>query len=46
MEVYAETSLPDDALNLVTGGGPVVGDEVVSNEGTDAIGFTGSPDRV
>jgi succinate-semialdehyde dehydrogenase/glutarate-semialdehyde dehydrogenase len=40
----ADTDLPDGALNLVTGQGPVVGDEVVGNDGTDAIGFTGSPE--
>lgn len=39
-----ETSLPDGALNLVTGEGPVVGNELVVNDGTDAIGFTGSPE--
>ena len=35
--------LPAGVLNLVTGAGPVVGDEIVSNPGTDAVGFTGSP---
>lgn len=40
----ADVALPDGALNLVTGEGPVVGDEVVVNDGTDAIGFTGSPE--
>lgn len=46
LETFAEegVSLPDGALNLVTGEGPVVGDEVVVNDGTDAIGFTGSPE--
>ncbi|WP_321112687.1 aldehyde dehydrogenase family protein [Halorussus salinisoli] len=46
LETFAEAdvSLPDGALNLVTGDGPVVGDEVVVNDGTDAIGFTGSPE--
>ncbi|WP_254534005.1 aldehyde dehydrogenase family protein [Natrinema gelatinilyticum] len=43
-EVLAETSLPDGALNLVTGEGPVVGDEVVSYDDVDAVGFTGSPE--
>ena len=27
-------------VNLVTGPGPVVGDEIVANAGTDAVGFT------
>jgi succinate-semialdehyde dehydrogenase/glutarate-semialdehyde dehydrogenase len=44
VEVLAETSLPDGALNLVTGEGPVVGNELVVNDGTDAIAFTGSPE--
>lgn len=44
MEVIAETSVPDGALNLVTGNGPVVGNEVASNDGIDAVGFTGSPE--
>lgn len=39
-----ETDLPDGALNLVIGEGPVVGNELVVNAGTDAIGFTGSPE--
>lgn len=44
VEKFAETSLPDGALNLVTGEGPVVGEEVVTHPGVDAIGFTGSPE--
>lgn len=43
VEVLAETALPDGALNLVVGAGPVVGNEVVSSETVDAVGFTGSP---
>ncbi len=35
--------LPAGVLNLVTGAGPVVGDEIVSNPDSDAIAFTGSP---
>jgi succinate-semialdehyde dehydrogenase/glutarate-semialdehyde dehydrogenase len=42
MRVIAEADLPPGAVNMVIGDGPVVGDEVVSNPGTDAIGFTGS----
>jgi acyl-CoA reductase-like NAD-dependent aldehyde dehydrogenase len=34
--------LPAGAFNLVTGPGPVVGDEVASNLGTAAVGFIGS----
>ena len=43
MEALAETDLPPGVLNLVTGPGPVVGDEIVSHPDTDAVGFTGSP---
>lgn len=43
LEVIEEV-LPPGALNLVTGEGPVVGNELVVNDGTDAIGFTGSPE--
>jgi succinate-semialdehyde dehydrogenase/glutarate-semialdehyde dehydrogenase len=39
-----ETSLPAGALNLVTGEGAVVGNELVVNDDVDAIGFTGSPE--
>lgn len=38
----AEADLPDGVLNLVTGAGAVVGDEIVANAGTDGVGFTGS----
>ena len=37
-----QADLPPGILNLVTGAGAVVGDEIVSNPGTDAVGFTGS----
>ena len=43
MQALAETSLPDGAVNLVTGDGPVVGNELARNDGVDAVGFTGSP---
>ncbi len=43
MDCLAEAGLPDGAINLVHGPGDVVGDEIVSNPGTDGIGFTGSP---
>lgn len=44
VEVIGKTNIPDGVLNLVIGEGPVVGNEVVSNRGTDAVGFTGSPE--
>lgn len=43
MEVFEETSLPSGAVNLVTGDGPVVGNETVANDSVNAVGFTGSP---
>jgi succinate-semialdehyde dehydrogenase/glutarate-semialdehyde dehydrogenase len=43
MRALEEADLPPGVLNLVTGPGPVVGDEIVSHPGTDAVGFTGSP---
>ena len=42
MECLEEAGVPDGVVNLVTGPGPVVGDEIVANAGTDAVGFTGS----
>ena len=39
----AEADLPRGAFNLVTGMGPVVGDEIVSHRAIRGIGFTGSP---
>jgi acyl-CoA reductase-like NAD-dependent aldehyde dehydrogenase len=41
-EVIAEGDLPPGVFNLVTGPGPVVGDEVAANPGTNAVGFIGS----
>jgi succinate-semialdehyde dehydrogenase/glutarate-semialdehyde dehydrogenase len=43
MKAMEEADLPPGVINLVTGPGPVVGDEIVSHPGTDAVGFTGSP---
>lgn len=42
MDAIAAADLPPGIVNLVIGAGPEVGDEIVSNPGTDAIGFTGS----
>jgi succinate-semialdehyde dehydrogenase/glutarate-semialdehyde dehydrogenase len=41
-ECIAEADLPPGVFNLVTGPGPVVGDEVAANPGTAAVGFIGS----
>lgn len=42
MEALAEAGLPPGVVNLVIGPGPEVGDEIVVNPGTHAIGLTGS----
>jgi acyl-CoA reductase-like NAD-dependent aldehyde dehydrogenase len=42
LKAMENSDLPHGILNLVTGAGNVVGDEIVSNPGTDAVGFTGS----
>jgi acyl-CoA reductase-like NAD-dependent aldehyde dehydrogenase len=41
-ECIAEADLPPGVFNLVTGPGPVVGDEIASNPGTDGVAFIGS----
>jgi acyl-CoA reductase-like NAD-dependent aldehyde dehydrogenase len=41
-ECLVEAELPAGVFNLVTGSGSVVGDEIVANTGTHAIGFVGS----
>ena len=38
----ADADLPPGVFNLVTGPGPVVGDEIACNPGTDGVGFIGS----
>jgi succinate-semialdehyde dehydrogenase/glutarate-semialdehyde dehydrogenase len=38
----ADADLPPGVFNLVTGPGPVVGDELARNPGTDGVGFIGS----
>lgn len=42
VECLEEAEVPPGAINLVTGPGPVVGDEIVAHPGTDAVAFTGS----
>ncbi|HXG24995.1 MAG TPA: aldehyde dehydrogenase family protein [Chthonomonadales bacterium] len=42
MECMIEAGLPKGVINLVTGPGDVVGDELVSNPGTQGVGLTGS----
>jgi succinate-semialdehyde dehydrogenase/glutarate-semialdehyde dehydrogenase len=41
-ECIVEAGFPAGVFNLVTGQGPVVGDEVAVNPGTQAVGFIGS----
>jgi succinate-semialdehyde dehydrogenase/glutarate-semialdehyde dehydrogenase len=41
-ECVAEADLPPGVFNFVLGPGAVVGDEIVSNPGTAAVGFIGS----
>jgi acyl-CoA reductase-like NAD-dependent aldehyde dehydrogenase len=41
-ECIVDSGLPAGVFNMVTGPGPVVGDEVAGNPGTHAIGFIGS----
>lgn len=43
MECIDEAGLPPGVINLVTGPGAEVGDELVVNPGTHAVGMTGSP---
>jgi acyl-CoA reductase-like NAD-dependent aldehyde dehydrogenase len=38
----ADADLPPGVVNLVTGPGPVVGDEIARHPGTDAVAFIGS----
>lgn len=42
-ELIAQTNLPKGAFNLVTGGGRVVGDALVTSDKVKMITFTGSP---
>jgi acyl-CoA reductase-like NAD-dependent aldehyde dehydrogenase len=41
-ECIVDAELPPGVFNMVTGPGPVVGDEVASSPGTHAVGFIGS----
>ena len=41
-ECIVDAGLPPGLFNMVTGPGPVVGDEVAANPGTQAVGFIGS----
>jgi acyl-CoA reductase-like NAD-dependent aldehyde dehydrogenase len=41
-ECIVDAGLPSGLFNMITGPGPVVGDEVAANPGTRAVGFIGS----
>ena len=41
-QCIADADLPPGAFNLVTGPGPVVGDEIARNPGVDGVAFIGS----
>jgi succinate-semialdehyde dehydrogenase/glutarate-semialdehyde dehydrogenase len=41
-QCIADADLPAGVFNLVTGPGPVVGDEIARNPGTDGVAFIGS----
>jgi succinate-semialdehyde dehydrogenase/glutarate-semialdehyde dehydrogenase len=41
-ECFEAADLPPGVVNLVTGRGPVVGDELAAHPGTQAVGFIGS----
>jgi succinate-semialdehyde dehydrogenase/glutarate-semialdehyde dehydrogenase len=41
-QCLADADLPPGVFNLVTGPGPVVGDEIARNPGTDGVAFIGS----
>ena len=41
-ECIVDAGLPSGLFNMITGQGPVVGDEVAANPGTQAVGFIGS----
>ena len=41
-ECIVDAELPPGLFNMITGPGPVVGDEVAANPGTQAVGFIGS----
>jgi succinate-semialdehyde dehydrogenase/glutarate-semialdehyde dehydrogenase len=41
-ECIVDADIPAGVFNMVTGPGPVVGDEVAANPGTHAVGFIGS----
>lgn len=43
VELFEEAGLPNGALNIISGPGPTVGEEIVKNDYVASITFTGSP---
>ncbi len=43
-KAYADAGVPDGVVNLMVGPGSTVGEELLCNEGVDALIFTGSKD--
>ena len=41
-EILDDTELPKGVVNVITGGGSTVGEELASNPGVDKVAFTGS----
>lgn len=41
-ECLVDAGLPEGLMNLITGPGPIVGDEIAANENVHALGFIGS----
>lgn len=44
VDLFIEAGLPRGVLNLITGGGSTVGEEMITNPMVEAISFTGSTD--
>jgi alpha-ketoglutaric semialdehyde dehydrogenase len=42
LELFIEAGLPDGVMNFITGGGAVIGNEMISNALVKAVSFTGS----
>lgn len=40
--IFAETDLPDGLLNVITGKGSEIGDDIAGNNDADVVAFTGS----
>lgn len=43
-QIFVKAGLPPNVFAVATGGGPVIGDYLVSHKGVDMVAFTGSSD--